>query len=371
MAAADVFRRVIHGPESSPAARETNGHMVRADVGGTSIVLPSPADLTAASRDVAITIPTVQRARDVLCSLVAVLTLGYWREADPADPGGEPERLANPRWFRRPDPAQTRAHIMAWTADDLIFYGRAFWRIRRRYADTGLPSAFQRIPFTEAGFDYEADGRTVKAVRWDVQRMVIPANDVLDFRSIQQGVCSTSARPINISLKLDESAERFAGCEIPAGTLRPDPAFPRQEPLTPADLDKASADFTAKRKLNITPALQGWLYDSVVWDADGMQLTESRQHQALEASRFMNVPPWIVGAPTGSTMVYQNAAQARLDLVDFGGLPLLTTIEQVLSGPNVVPERNYVEFDVDRWLRNPLLQTPGQGQGQPAPGGAQ
>lgn len=352
-----------------PAAGPS-GAAIRADVGGTSLVIPSPLDLTAADRETAITIPTVQRARDVLCSLVAVLTLGYWREPEPGNPDGDPTRLDNPRWFRRPDPDQTRAHIMAWTADDLIFYGRAFWRVRRRYADTGLPSAFQRIPLREASFDYWGDGVTVKNVRWDAKRMVIPAKDVLDFRSVQQGVCQTSARPVNIALKLDEAAERFAGAEIPAGTLRPDPAFPRQEPLTPADLDKASADFTAKRKLNITPALQGWVYDSVDWDAEGMQLTEGRQHAALEASRFMNVPPWIVGAPTGSTMVYQNAAQARLDLIDFGALPILTTIEQVLSGPNVVPERNYVEFDVDRWLRNPLLQTPGQGQGQPAPGGA-
>ena len=38
-----------------------------------------------------------------------------------------------------------------------------------------------------------------------------------------------------------------------------------------------------------------------------MQLVEGRTYQALELARLANVPPYLVGAPAGTGMTYQNA----------------------------------------------------------------
>ena len=48
-------------------------------------------------------------------------------------------------WFGNPDPNVTRNFIMSYTADDLMFYGRAFCVITSRKAD-GFPNAFTWIP---------------------------------------------------------------------------------------------------------------------------------------------------------------------------------------------------------------------------------
>jgi hypothetical protein len=49
-------------------------------------------------------------------------------------------------------------------------------------------------------------------------------------------------------------------------------------------------------------------------------------------------------------MTYQNAAQARRDLVDFGSSGYMAVITQTLSGPNVTPPGTYIDFDVEGWL---------------------
>jgi len=86
-------------------------------------------------------------------------------------------------------------------------------------------------------------------------------------------------------------------------------------------------------------------------DPNKLQLTTARQYQSLELARLTNVPPYLVGAPTGTGMTYQNAVQARGDLIDFGAMPYITAIEDTLSGPNVLPQGRFVLLDVEAWTR--------------------
>ena len=86
-------------------------------------------------------------------------------------------------------------------------------------------------------------------------------------------------------------------------------------------------------------------------DPNKLQLTTARQYQSLELARLTNVPPYLVGAPTGTGMTYQNAVQARGDLIDFGAMPYIECIEDTLSGPNVLPQGRFVLLDVEAWTR--------------------
>jgi hypothetical protein len=77
-------------------------------------------------RDAAMQVPTISRARDLICSMVACLTFKQytlqWN-------GEELERIYIPpdTWFQQPDPNVTRNFILSWTTEDLIMQGRAFW----------------------------------------------------------------------------------------------------------------------------------------------------------------------------------------------------------------------------------------------------
>jgi len=301
----------------------------------------------------------VSRARDLICSLVGSLPITQWTVDNTTSPPGE--TAADPAgWMIRPDPARTRNWLLAWTTDDLLFEGRAYWLIVDRYADT-YPRAFVRMPACEVTVTNEGD------VHWGGESL--DPVDVVQFLSPIEGVLCVGARAMSVALELDLSAERYARLQVPAGWLQEQAGG---EPSDGPYLSEMASAFAAARESNTIAALNALFeFHESTLDPNRLQLTEARGYQALELARVTNVPPYLVGAPTGTGMTYQNAVQARGDLVDFGAMPYINAIEQTLSGPNVTPGGTFVRLDVNAWLRAPTAvgaPTPNdvQPQGVPA-----
>jgi phage portal protein BeeE len=290
-----------------------------------------------------LSVPAVSRARDLLCSAIGSLPLGLWRLSWGLDRPIE-ERVPPASWMARPDPARTRHWLLAWTVDDLIFSGRAYWAITERYV-TGYPAAFRRLPPTEVTVD--AHGKVTH------NGTEIPAADVVEFASFKDPITVTGWRSMSTTLQLQAAADRFAATELPAGVLRQTGG----EPLDSAELTELADAFTARRRANVVAALNADLsYESISSDPESMQLLEARGYQDLEAARLMDVPPFLIGAPAGTSITYQNAEQARRDLIDFGALPYINCLEQTLGGPNVTPNGSFVRLDLDAWLRSPFTE---------------
>lgn len=296
------------------------------------------------SREAAMSMPTISRARDLLCSLVGSLPLQLLSLTFDPGAGATIERvLPPPPWLGRPDPLRTRNWMLAWTTDDLLFEGRAYWRVTARYAD-GFPRLFERMPAGEVGVDASGE------VRWRTDP--VPPLDVIEFLSPIEALLVVGGRAMRTALELDLSAERYARLETPAGWLQ---EVAGGEPSDGKYLSEQASAFASARHANSIAALNNLFeYHESSLDPDKLQLTAGRQYQALELARVANVPPYLVGAPSGTGMTYQNAQQARGDLVDFGAMPYVNCIEQTLSGPNVVPNGQAVRLDVNAWLRSPL-----------------
>lgn len=291
-------------------------------------------------RAAAITVPTISRARDLLCTAVGNLPLQLWRVDERDDLA---EQLPAAAWMSRPDPNRTRQWLLAWTTDDLFFHGVAYWRITRRYADTGYPASFVRMPATEISLINDVQ------VRW--QNESIDPGDVVQFLSPLDGMLAVGWRAIDTALQLDAAANRFASVEVPAGWLQQVSG----EPLASEDMSALCQAFAAARHTNAIAGFNESVeYHESTMDPARLQLVEARDHQALELSRLANIPPYLVGAPTGSSFTYQNAEQARSDLIDFGAMPYIACIEQTLSGPNVTPITQAVALDIGGWLRSPF-----------------
>jgi len=309
---------------------------------------PAPPVAGVWDRLTLLTIPAVSRARDILCAAVGSLPLTLWRLSW-SDGASVEQQVPPALWMGRPDPNTTRHWLLAWTTDDLIFHARAYWYITGRYA-TGYPSAFERLCPTDVQVD--ADG----AVSYRGRRLD-PA-DVVEFCSFTESVLVTGWRTFNTSLKLEDAADRFSATEVPAGWLKQTGG----EPLSATELGEWADAFAERRRANVTAALGlDFDYHEASADPERFQLVEARDHQALEASRLMNVPPWAVGAPSNNSMTYQNAETARRDIIDFGALPFINCIEQTLGGPNVVPNGQFVRLDLNAWLRSPFTE------GDPSP----
>ena len=295
----------------------------------------------------AMSLPTISRCRDLICSAVSVLPFTAWSVDQTVAPPVETRRPPPP-WTLRPDPDRTRQWILAWTTDDLFFYGEAHWQITARYAgNDDYPMAFRRICPGELGVDDYGQAT--------VNGQPVNPRDVVEFLSPIEGLLANGYRALSIALALDDAADRFAGTEIPAGVLQEQPGG---EDLSSDDLTTIAGTFSDARRANTVAALNKYMsYIPTIVDASAMQLVEGRTYQALELARLGNVPAYLVGAPAGTGMTYLNAEQSRQDLLDYGALPYISCIEQTLSGPNVTPNPMALRLDTNAWLRSPF--TPG------------
>ena len=301
-------------------------------------------------RAAAMSLPTISRCRDLICSAVAALPFTFWQIDWNATPAVE-RQVPPLSWHTRPDPDATRQWMLSWTVDDLIFYERAHWLITSRFAasDGGWPATFRRIP---PGALQVNDDQTVSITDGAGRITRHAAADIVEFCSPVEGLLSNGYRAISIALQLDAAADRFAAAEVPAGVLEEQDGA---EDMDDQRLAELAEQFAIARHSNTTAATNKYVkYREIPYDASAMQLVEGRQYQALELSRLGNIPPYLAGAPAGTGMTYLNAAQAKADLIDFGAGPLIGCIEQTLSGPNVTPRNLVVRLDLNAWLRNPF-----------------
>ena len=319
---------------------------VRAAAGGSSQIGALYSYSVGAGVERALGVPTISRARDLIAALVGSLDLKQytlqWTGED-----YEEIHIPGESWMTRPDPRTTRNFIMANTVSDLFFYGRAFWHIRTRYSN-GFPASFEWLPAGSTTTTDQAGpqwfGPSDQVYFNGIQ---VPTQDVVQFLSPINGLLYYGARAIDIAIRLDTAAKRFASNEIAAGYLQ---QTDNSEPMTGEELSALAQAWATSRSSNAIGALNNYVrYVQFDTDPSKLQLTEGREHAALELARMANIPPYMVGIATGG-MTYMNAQQARQDLYLFGAKPFISCIEETLSLDNVIPRGRHVRFDVEKYL---------------------
>jgi len=324
---------------------------VRAAAGGASQIGTLYAYAVGAGVERALGVPTISRARDLIASMIGSLDLKQytlqWTGED-----YEEIHIPGESWFTRPDPNVTRNFIMANTFSDLFFYGRCCWYVTSRYA-SGFPASFTWLPAgsvttpDQAGPQWFGPSKQVQFLGQEID-----VNNVVQFLSPINGLLYQGQRAIDIAIRLDTAAKRFASNEIAAGYLQQTDG----EPMGGDELAELAAAWSTARSANAIGALNQYVkfveFDS---DPSKLQLHEGREHAALELSRVANIPPYLLGIPTGG-MTYQNAQQARQDLYLFGAKPFICAIQETLSLDTVTPRGRHVRFDVESYLTDYNLE---------------
>lgn len=299
------------------------------------------------ARNRAMSVPAVSRSRDLIASVIASLPLRMYREVwDETEQEMSKVYLAPRSWLRRPDPSVTYPFLMAWTFDDLFFYGRAFWYITSRTQD-GFPATFTRLPAgsittqDQAGPVWFAPSNEIY-----FQGGLLDPRDVVQFLSPVQGVVYMSEQTIATAVKIEEARYRNASSPIPSGVLKQTGG----EPLSATELADLAAAFAQARMTSSVAALNEFLsYEATNMTPDKMLLIESANYSALDISRLCNIPPYLNGVSTGAYS-YQSSEQARMDLWVFGASTYAQAIAATLSGDQVLPRGTYVEFDTEDYL---------------------
>lgn len=335
----ELFKKVKATPAmaSAPVAAASGapqpGHFIGYSVG--------------AAEDAALSVPTVSRAISLLSTVVATLNLkSYTLQWT----GQEYEELyvEGESWMTRPDPKVTRNFIMSKTARDLILYGRAFWMVTSRYS-TGYPATFQWLPANLCDTPDNAPPEWFgPADKVNFNGIPLDTSQLVQFLSGSQGIIYSGRRAIQIALRLDQSAERFATNEIAAGYLQQKGG----EPMSGEELGEMAAAWAANRRTNAIGALNELVsFESFDVDPSKLQLVEGREYQSKELSRLMDIPAYLL-AIDQSGFTYANAQQARQDLILFGARPILHAIEERLSMDDVLPRGRHVRFAIDEYLED-------------------
>ena len=289
-----------------------------------------------ASRTTAMAVPTIARARGIICSTVASLPLETKVKVTE-------ETVYSPRVINQPDPRITGAEFWAWIVEDLLFRPAAYARVMSRYADTGRIQAMERIAPERVGVVTNSYGTEIEA--YTVDGIPFPSEELVVFGNMQEGLLNRAGRTIKAAHALERAALDFALNPIPQIVLSSNGVqLPKDRvaSLINAFRNKASKAVTF---LNADIKM-----DTIGYDPKNLQLNEARQHLSLELCRAIGLPAWFASADP-SSMTYSNAVNQRRDLIDFSIRPILTIIEQRLSLTDFTPASQYVRYDLDDFLR--------------------
>jgi phage portal protein BeeE len=334
---------------------------IKAQAGMAGRVIDQVYAYASSSRELqALSLPTISRARDLLASMIGTLDFRQYQLRWDGE-NYEKVWIEGESWFTRPDPKVTRNFIMAQTLSDLLLHGTAVWYVTSRYS-TGFPASFQWLPMSNITFvDQSGPQWYTPSDQVEFNGAPLPTENVVQFLSPIMGIIYNGQQAIDTAYKLDGAARRFASTEIAAGYLQQRGG----EPMTAEELGELAAGWSSARRNNAIGALN----EFVEWKEFGsdpakLQLVEARQYQSLELARLANIPPYLVGAPTGTGMTSQNALQARQDLYLFGARPFIDCIEETLSGDRIIPRGRHIELDVESYLSDndmadsPLVDAP-------------
>jgi phage portal protein BeeE len=359
-----IFNRKTTEQPKAAIAAARSGYMGGGMNPGASMIDKFVFYTASPSVEAALSVPTISRARDLICSMVGCLTFKQYSQQWN---GEYMERIYLPpdTWFNQPDPNVTRNFMLSNTASDLLMFGRAFWVITERLGN-GFPSAFTWIPaqnvytLDQTGPQWFGPSDAIT-----FQGAPLETKDVVQFLSPNGGLIYQGQTAITTALRLQRAAERFATNEIPSGYLKQTGG----EPMNSQDLADMAAAFAAARQQSTVAALNEFVdYKETSHKPDDLQLVQSREFMALEMARLANIPPYLVGVSVPG-YTYQNADSARMDLYQFGAKPLIEAIEQTLSMNSIIPRGRYVEMDVESYLEENDMGTRDESDERTAGGG--
>lgn len=340
-------------PPTLERASSTSARFSAGDTGGTTTA-PRVSTLRAqaVARDVALSIPAVRKARASILT-IATFRLAAWDAAGyrlgDATPGTS--------FLRQFEPRRTMFRSLAACLDDAIWYDRSIWKVERdiagrtAYLERVHPQRVQdvrdpRDPDTVT--DWYVDGRHY------TDAALAESHVVFDWAGMG-GLRRLGMPLLNLYGDLQVAAGRYARAPHPYGILHNAGAS-----LEDDEIDALLDEWEVARETRGVGYTEGELdYQAQGFSARELQLTEAREHAALEVARLFALPARAVDAKSGDPLTYSTVVENRRDFLE-ALRPWMTPITQGLSmdvrGNTtrglLLPRNVRAEFDADAYLRD-------------------
>ena len=343
-----VTKAAISPQDTAPITAAAGGTYYQGNGSGEQSIGEYYSYIQGDMRNRAMRVPTINRARDLIASVVGNTPMKMYRKRwDETESEMTETEIAPRSWVSQPDPQLTYATFWSWVFDDLFFFGRCFLWVSSRTQD-GMPASFTRLPAAMVN-TLDMTGPVFAFGKSDqiyFQGAQIPTEDVIQIIGANQGIIFQSPQVIATSLALEDARLRNSSSALPAGVLRQTSG----EPLSGQELSELAQSFEQARKSNQIAAINQFVeWQPTDVDASKMLLSEAAEFQSKEAARMCNIPFFLNGNSVGSYS-YQSNQGARQDLYVFAARSYMSVIEQTMSMNSVLPHGTCVKFDIDEYL---------------------
>lgn len=303
------------------------------------------AIFTRLSRHDAMSVPSVARARNLICGTVASIPLEYYKTSTG-------EVIAPPRWIKQLSKSQPSFVTLTWIVDSLLFYGVAYLLVTERYAEDGRPSAMEWVANTRVTFTTDLNGMFV--TQYYVDAAPVDMNDIITIQGFDEGVLERGSRTIQAAIDVERAAAVNSAQAQPAGFLKNTGAD-----LPPNEVQGLLAAWKRSRLNNSTAYLTSTLdYSPVSFSPKDMQYTDSVQSYSTQIARTMNVPAYYLSSDQNTTMTYANVQDERKQFYALSIEPYIQAIQSRLSMDDISTSGHEVKFAVfDSFLKSdPLVE---------------
>ena len=300
-----------------------------------------------ATREQAMSVPSVARARNIICSTIGSLPIETYNHFTK-------EHLRPSRVIMQPDSRIAGSATYAWIAEDLLFTGFAYGQVLDSYSesDGARVRAWTRVSPDRVTYQLNANQTEILFYRVDGQEVPLYGiGSLVVFNGLDEGLLNRAGRTIRAALELEKAAELYAKEPVPTMVLKSNGTN-----LTPERITRLLESWKASRSTRSTAFLNADVeLQTLGFDPAKLQLNEARQYLSLELSRAAGIPASFLSAETTS-MTYSNMTAERKALIDFSLRTVITPIEQRLSMSDFVPNGVEVRFDIDDFLRGSALE---------------
>ena len=297
------------------------------------------------SRHDAMSVPSVARARNLICGTVASIPLEYYKTSTG-------EVIAPPRWIKQLSKNQPSFVTLTWCVDSLLFYGVAYLLITERYAEDGRPASFEWVANSRITFTTDLEGIMVTQYYMDMKP--IDMNDIVTIQGFDEGVLDRGSRTIQAAIDIEKASAQNSANPQPAGFLKNTGAD-----LPPNEVQGLISAWKRARQNNSTAYLTSTLdYSPVAFSPKDMQYTDSVLSYSTQIARTMNVPAYYLSSDQNTTMTYANVQDERKQFYALSIKPYVQAIQSRLSMDDISTSGHEVKFCVgDTFLKqDPLVE---------------
>jgi HK97 family phage portal protein len=297
------------------------------------------------SRKNAMSVPSVARARNLICGTVASIPLEYYNKSTG-------EVIAPPRWITQLAKNQPSFVTLTWCVDSLLFYGVTYLLVTERYAEDGRPAAFEWIANPRVTFTTDLEG--IMVTQYYIDAKAIDMNDIVTIQGFDEGVLERASGTIQAAIDVDRAAGVNSAQPQPAGFIKNSGAD-----LPANEVQGLLAAWKRSRQNNSTAYLTSTLdYQPVTFSPKDMMYNDSVQNLSTQIARAMNVPAYYLSADQNTTMTYANVQDERKQFYALSIEPYIQAIQSRLSMNDISTAGHEVRFAVyDTFLKSdPLVE---------------